>query len=126
MLELDGYSLNPERKYGENGADIIAKKDGDELVFEVIGYKNKGPARSKDFFEIFFRGISRLNLGAKKILLAMPVKFKSGLNQRVENYRVAWKRIGDAFPELEICLIDCEKEKYHREKWNNVSNFQKI
>jgi hypothetical protein len=32
---------------------------------------------------------------------------------------VAWQRIGDAFPELEIWLVDAVTGYYRVEKWNH-------
>ena len=49
MLEKDGYSLSRERRHGETGVDIIARKGTEEIHIEVIGYKSSGPARAKDF-----------------------------------------------------------------------------
>lgn len=118
-LEAEGYKLSPFRKNGETGVDLIAQKGNKKHYIEVIGFKKSGPARSKDFYEIFFRAVSRLKDGAKSIVIALPERFGNGLNQRASQYGVAWKRIGDAFPELEIWLVNCEQPySYKRTQWN--------
>ena len=66
VLESEGYELSPERKHGETGVDVIACNTVDTYYIEVIGYKSSGPARAKDFYESFFRAISRLKDGAKR------------------------------------------------------------
>lgn len=112
-LEKGGYSLSHERRYGETGVDIVAQK-GDELIhIEVIGYKATGPARSRDFYECFFRTVSRLNDGAKQCVMAMHKQAGVGLPARARHYGEAWRRIGMAFPELNIWLIDPEKQSYN-------------
>lgn len=121
-LEQDGYALkNKKRLNGENGVDILATKKGELFHIEVIGYKKSGPARSKDFFEIFFRSISRLNDHATHCIIALPKEFECGLPQRVRQYKCAWKRIEDAFPEIEIWLIDVENKLYQKTKWGSWS-----
>ena len=49
-LNLKGYTLNKTRLNGETGVDILAKRSGEELYIEVIGFKSSPPARSMDFF----------------------------------------------------------------------------
>ncbi|MEK6651540.1 MAG: restriction endonuclease [Nitrospirota bacterium] len=119
-LETEGYKLTAIRKNGETGVDLIAKKENEEYYIEVIGFKQSPPARSKDFYEIFFRAISRLKDGAKNIVIALPERFGKGLHQRASQYGEAWKRIGKTFPELEIWLINStEPYSYKRTSWNN-------
>lgn len=118
-LEAEGYKLSSPRKNGETGVDLIAQKGNKRHYIEVIGFKKSPPARSKDFYEIFFRAVSRLKDGAKSIVIALPERFGNGLNQRASQYGEAWKRIGDAFPELEIWLVNCEQPySYKRTTWN--------
>ena len=111
-----GWSvLNAPKNIGENGADVLAAKDETLYFIEVIGYKSSGPARSKDFFEGFWRSISRLEeaktIGkapkhhAIKLVLAIPANFKRGMEQRHSKYSTAWSRIALAFPELELWYI---------------------
>ena len=120
-LHEEGYKLSPERGWGETGVDIIAVKDGKKFYIEVIGYKKAGPARAKDFFESFFRTISRLKDGANNLVMAMPDLHRTGLPARARNYGPAWERLGNAFPEMEIWLIKCETpysySKYSWKEW---------
>ena len=117
LLILEGYELNKPRSFGENGVDIFAKRDGEILHIEVTGYKSSGPARAKDFYEIFFRTISRLNDGATNCIIALPKQAELGLPQRSKQHGIAWKRIGIAFPELEIWLVDVENRYYEKTGW---------
>jgi hypothetical protein len=119
ILSNEGYQLSPMRNHGETGVDIIAKKDNEKLHFEVIGYKSRGPTRAKDFYEVFFRAISRLKDGAVRCVIAMPNFAERGLPARANQYGIAWKRIGKAFPEIEIWLVDIENQIYRQTKWND-------
>ena len=122
-LEAEGYKLSSPRKNGETGVDLNASQGNEVYDIEVIGFKESPPARSKDFYEVFFRAISRLKDGAESIVIALPERFGIGLNQRAAHYGEAWKRIGDAFPELEIWLVSCEQPySYKRKKWNEWSS----
>ena len=113
--------LSRERGYGETGADIIARQDDTEIHIEVIGYKKQGPMRGKDFFEEFFRAVSRLNNpNVTTCVMAMPKEFGLGLRTRANNHRVAWERIGDAFPELEIWLVDVANNEVERLLWREA------
>ncbi|MDO9153242.1 MAG: restriction endonuclease [Paludibacter sp.] len=124
LLENDGYSLSPIRKNGELGVDILATKEKQKLYIECIGYKISNPARSKDFFEVFFRAISRLNDEAKECIIALPANYKLGFHQRVKQYSIGWKRIGDVFPELQIWFINKEEMKLEKFTWNKLLNFK--
>lgn len=117
ILSSEGYHLTPERKFGETGVDIIATRGEEIFHIEVIGYKKSGPARAKDFYESFFRAISRIKDGATKCVIAMPINAKIGLPTRAKQYGPAWDRIGHAFIELEIWLIDLEGESYEKSFW---------
>ena len=119
MLEREGYVLSRERMHGETGVDIIARKGEEEIHIEVIGYRASGPARAKDFYECFFRIISRLKDGAKRIVMALHSQAECGLPARARQYGEAWKRIGNAFPELEIWLVDHETESYKVTAWGD-------
>jgi hypothetical protein len=116
-LEAEGYSLSPPRLDGETGVDILATKAEERLHIEVIGFKASPPARSKDFYEVFFRAISRLNQGATRIVIALPERFSRGLHQRASVYGPAWHRLGTAFPELELWLVNHEQPSYRRATW---------
>ncbi len=117
MLERDGYVLSPERGHGETGVDIIARKATDEIHIEVIGYKAKGQTRAKDFFECFFRTVSRIDDGAKRCVMALHKQAERGLPARACQYGEAWKRIDIAFPELEVWLVDLEADSYRVTTW---------
>lgn len=121
ILEGEGYGLTPNRGYGETGVDIIAQKGNDEIHIEVIGHKSSGPARAKDFYEAFFRAVSRLDDGAQRCVIAMPHLAKRGLPDRARQYGVAWDRIGDAFPELQIWLVNVEARTYEKTVWHEWS-----
>lgn len=119
-LHNEGYELSRRRGYGETGVDIIASKDKKEFYIEVIGFKKNPPQRTKDFCVVFFGAISRLKEGAESLVIALPERFGNGLNQRASQYGEGWKRLGIAFPELEIWLVNCEKPySYKRTKWND-------
>jgi hypothetical protein len=118
-LRAKGFSLNKERRFGETGVDIEATKDGDKFHIEVIGYKKNAPQRSRDFFEAFFRAVSRLDQGAEHCVMALPGRFENGLRARVRQYRTAWTRIAEAFPELEIWLVGAEGEGYEVTEWGD-------
>ncbi len=119
LLSSQGYRLNKPRMNGETGADIIAKKGNMGIFIECIGFQLKPPQRSKHFYEVFFRAISRLKDGATKCVLALPIRFKRGMNQRSKQYGEAWRRIGNVFPELEIWFINVPDEICEKYKWND-------
>ena len=116
-LATEGYSLTPKRSHGQTGVDIVATKDGDRYHIEVIGYKESGPARAKDFFESFFRAVSRLNEQATHCVIALSALAETGLPARAGQHRVAWLRIAEAFPELQIWLVDTSAGMYRRTSW---------
>ncbi len=125
-LLKEGYDLTPKLKNGQTGPDIIATKGNELLYIEVIGFKKSPPARSRDFYEVFFRAISRLEKfengtnKTEKIIIALPERFKNGLHQRAAHYGIAWEKLGDTFPELEIWLINCDSTPdYKRSNWND-------
>lgn len=117
LLQKEGFTLSGQRRHGELGVDILAQKNNEEWYIECIGHKSSGPARAKDFYESFFRTISRLNENAKHIVIAMSNLAERGLPRRARQYRVAWERIAKAFPELEIWLVDTENNIYKKYSW---------
>jgi Holliday junction resolvase-like predicted endonuclease len=120
LLPQKGYEiLNPPRRNGETGADIIARKGKVNIYIECIGFQKKPPLRSKQFYEVFFRAISRLKDGAHKCVIALPIRFERGMKARTRQYGVAWRRIGKAFPELEIWMVGVYEKKYEVYSWNN-------
>ncbi len=119
VLKKEGYVLeNPPRRRGETGADILARKEGQRTAIECIGYNENPPLRSKQFYESFFRAISRIGPKVHKYAIALPKDFGRGMNQRARQYGESWRRIGEAFPELEIWLVDCEEGGYEPHPWN--------
>ena len=119
LLEEEGYDLSYPLRNGETGVDIKATKGDDVWHIEVIGYKSSPPARSKDFYEVFFRAVSRLDDDATHCVIAIPEQARAGLPQRVQQYQTAWRRIAKAFPELEIWLVDVESKQYSRSTWGD-------
>jgi len=117
ILMRDGFELNPPLSYGQTGVDILASKGGEDWHIECIGFKSSAPARAKDFFESFFRAISRLNDGAVHCVIALPRRFEVGLPARAAHYGVAWRRLADTFPELEIWLVDVVGDNLERTRW---------
>ncbi|MBI3610353.1 MAG: restriction endonuclease [Nitrospirae bacterium] len=118
LLRNDGYKLkNPNRVHGETGADVIAEKDGYRVEIECIGFQDAPPMRSKQFYEVFFRAISRLKT-ADECVIALPKRFGDGMEQRAKHYGKAWKRIGKAFPKLKIWLIDAEQGSCDAHPWS--------
>jgi len=117
LLKSEGYTLSHLRGYGETGVDIIARREGESWHIECIGYKSSGPARAKDFYESFFRVVSRLNDGAKHLVIALAKQAEVGLPARAKQHKIAWERIAVAFPELEIWFVDTDEKSYFRRTW---------
>lgn len=117
ILSYEGFNLTPKRAYGQTGVDIVARKAEDAYDIEVIGYKKSGSARAKDFYESFFRAVSRLNDDAKHVVLALSHLAESGLPARAKQHRIAWLRIADSFPELEIWLVDTGNRTCKHTSW---------
>lgn len=117
LLERKGYFLNRICRNGETGVDICATRRDEAIFIEVIGYKSSGPARAKDFYESFFRVISRLDNGAKRLVIAIPSRAKVGLPARARQHKTGWTRIGKAFPELEIWLVDPLNDSVQKTSW---------
>lgn len=111
--------MSADRGFGETGTDIIATRGTEAIHIETIAFKSSPPARAKDFYEVFFRAVSRLDHGATRCVLALPARFGMGLHQRRAAIGLAWRRIGDAFPELEIWLVDTADRKCRRTPWDS-------
>ena len=103
--------------HGETGVDILAVRGDERLHIEVIAYKSSGPARAKDFYEVFFRAISRIDDGATECIIAMAVQAEIGLPARARQYGSSWKRIGEAFPELKIWLVNEQGKTVMKTEW---------
>ena len=119
VLETEGYALSAEQANGANGTDVIAARGEERLHIEVIGFKSNPPTRSLDFFQVFFRAVSRLDLDATACVMALPARFGDGLPKRVSQYTVAWERIANAFPELQIWLVDTDAGAIARTSWSD-------
>ncbi|SRR6266567_787361 len=119
LLKRQGYRLNTTRLNGETGVDILATHGSRHIHIEVIGFKSSPPARSRDFMQAFFRAVSRIQDGASRCVIALPSRWQNGLPQRAKQYGPAWRRIGNAFPELEIWLVDAGTGSYSETKWND-------
>jgi Holliday junction resolvase-like predicted endonuclease len=89
LLQQEGYSITPDRQHGETGTDIIATKGHEVLHIEAIAYKKPEPARARDFYEVFFRAVSRLEHNATALVIALPSKFGTGLPQRAKRMGLA-------------------------------------
>ncbi|MDD2404764.1 MAG: hypothetical protein PHI56_09505, partial [Victivallaceae bacterium] len=113
-----GYKFSSKKGIGKLGPDIKAVKDKEVLHIEVIGYAESGLERVGDFYEAFFSSLSRLNeKDCRHCIIAMPSFSKKLMPIRAKIHKVAWKRIAEAFPELEIWLVDIENKKYQKTTW---------
>jgi len=119
-LEESGYSLSSPRKYGQTGVDITAKRDKSTFFVEIIGFQSHPPTRSREFYEAFFRVISRdRNNPCDVLVLALPRRFKDGMRQRKQQYSVAWEKLGNAFPNLRLWYVDTGKDIVEEYSWAN-------
>ena len=122
LLKGEGYRLTKTRANGETGVDILAARGNRQIHIEVVGFKSSAPARSRDFMQVFFRAVSRIKDGASRCVIALPSRWGNGLPQRAKQYGVAWRRIGQTFPELEIWLIDSATRTLLQTSWNDWLN----
>ena len=91
-LKSKEFLLSRPRMPGETGVDIEATKGKTKTYIEVIGYNTKPQTRSREFFEGFFRVISRdKNNKNHRLAIALPVEFIKGMKQRVAVYTIADK-----------------------------------
>jgi len=119
-LRDSGYSLSSPRTYGQTGVDITAKRDQSTCFVEIIGFQSHPPTRSREFYEAFFRVISRdRNNLCDVLVLALPRRFKDGMRQRKQQYSVAWGKLGNAFPNLRLWYVDTEKDIVEEYPWAN-------
>jgi hypothetical protein len=118
-LEDKGCALSPYKRRGETGPDIKATCGKSTWFVEVIGFQEVPPVRSREFYEAFFRVISRDRNDPEDILvLALPRRFKDGMKQRVRNYPVAWDKLGRAFPNLKVWYVDTEQGTVEEYAWS--------
>lgn len=119
-LEEKAYTLSSHKKYGETGPDIVVKHGKFTWFVEVIGFQSHPPTRSREFYEAFFRLISRDRNNPNDILvLALPKRFKDGMKQRKEQYPVAWEKLGKAFPNLKLWYVDTQQNTVEEYPWSN-------
>lgn len=118
-LEEKGCILSPPRGYGETGPDIKATSDAFTWFVEVIGFQKVPPVRSREFYEAFFRLISRDRGNPNdNLVLALPKRFKTGMRQRMKQYPIAWGKLGKAFPNLSIWYVDTERSNIEEYTWS--------
>ena len=118
LLKDEGYKLNKKTGLEKLGPDIKASMDDKDWYIEIIKNQESGIERIQDFYQAFFQALSRLNnKGCKHIVIAMPQSMRKILPVRAKIYKIAWKRIAEAFPELEIWLVDTETKKYQKTSW---------
>lgn len=101
-----------DHSHDNRGPDFIHCEDGKRYYIETIAFSesNRGKNQS-DFWKAFAQAISRLNPSSHwgrpdHVVLALPGDFLPGWRQRVEIHgEDVWRRIGDAFPQLEIWFV---------------------
>jgi hypothetical protein len=118
LLIEEGYRFGIKKGLGKLGPDIKASRDSENWYIEVIAYEDSGIERVQDFFQAFFQVVSRLNnKDCKHCIIAMPESSRKLLPIRAKIYKIAWERIAQVFPELEIWLVDVENKKYQKTSW---------
>lgn len=119
-LERKGCMLSYPKKSGETGVDIIATRGDSTWLVEVIGFQSHPPTRSREFYEAFFRVISRDKGNPDDILaIGLPKRFKNGIRQRKSQYAVAWPKLGKAFPNLQLWYVDIESGTVEEYPWSD-------
>lgn len=117
ILLAGAYTVSRARGIGETGVDVLAEKQGVRYHIESISHKSSPPMRSRDFLEAFFRAVSRLDDGAHHCVIAVPHLTARGLPDRARRYRVAWRRIAESFPELEVWIVNTDSRTVDRTTW---------
>ena len=121
-LRDGGFTLSKPRTHGETGCDLIATKGGMRFFIEVIGFQSKGPTRSKEFYECFFRTISRdKGKHGDRLVMALPTRFANGMAKRKQQYGIAWDKIGKAFPNLDLWYVDTEAGDIVKRGWTHCT-----
>lgn len=119
-LERNGCTLSPPKKRGQTGTDITARYGKSTWFVEVIGFQSHPPTRSREFYEAFFRVISRDRDNPDDILvIGLPKRFKDGMRQRKQQYPVAWGKLGKAFPNLRLWYVDTEQIALEEYPWSD-------
>ena len=119
-LEDRECQLSTPKKLGETGPDIVAKSGKSTWFVEVIGFQEKPWIRSREFYEAFFRIISRDRGNPEDVLIiGLPKPFKDGMKQRKQQYPVAWEKLGKAFPNLRLWYVDTEQDTLEEYSWSS-------
>jgi hypothetical protein len=119
LLKNEGYQLRSKIGLFTLGPDIKASKDSENWYIEVLASGESRRGMVEDFYNVFFRAVSRLNNeDCQHCIIAVPENLRKYLYIRARIYRVAWERIADVFPELEIWVVDSESNKYQKTSWN--------
>jgi len=119
-LKEEGCTLSLPKKRGETGADITARCGKSTRFVEVIGFQSHPPTRSREFYEAFFRVISRdRDNPDDALVLALPKRFKDGMRQRKQQYPIAWEKLGKAFPNLRFWYVDTQSNIVEEYPWSN-------
>jgi Holliday junction resolvase-like predicted endonuclease len=117
-LKGKGFSLSKQKKQGQTGADIVAMKGKQTRFIEVIGFQSAPPTRSREFYEAFFRAISRdQNRAQDTLIIALPIRFRNGMRRRKQQYPVAWGKLGEAFPNLKLWYVDVDHNSVEEYPW---------
>ena len=118
ILKEEGYKIKGKKGLAMLGPDIKATKDKEVFYIEIAGSDATGLEITNDFYEAFFKAVSRLNnKDCKHCIIAMPESLRKMLHIRAKIYKVAWERIAKVFPELEIWLVDIKNKKYLKTAW---------
>jgi hypothetical protein len=89
----------------------------------VIGFQSHPPIRSREFYEAFFRVISRdRGISSDVLAIALPKRFKAGMKQRQQQYPVAWGKLAAAFPNLNLWYVDTENGTVEERRWSNPTD----
>jgi hypothetical protein len=120
-LEAKGYVLSPPKGHGQTGPDIVARHKMSTYFVEIIGFQEVPSIRSREFYEAFFRVISRDrdNPADDVLVLALPKRFKDGMRQRKQQYPKAWEKLGKTFSNLWLWYVDTELNVIEEYPWSN-------
>jgi hypothetical protein len=90
--------LSDTKKRGETGCDLIATRESESLFIEIIGFHSVPPIRSREFYELFFRTISRDTGGQNnRLVMALPARFAIGMRRRKQQSGLAWNKSAKPF-----------------------------
>ena len=118
LLKDEGYKLTKRTGLEKLSSDIKVSLDDGGLYIEIIENEEPGVKKNIDFYQAFFKALSRLNnKNCKHIIIAMLESSRKNLPIRAKIHKVAWKRIAEAFTELEIWLVDTVNKKYQKTSW---------